>query len=228
MLIHTAEKINSPAEVCVSVEVRLFFKNSIINPCSRQQIKSGHAPKINMFQLHHLRTIVALLELLVEICFTLHTHLPSASHIFCSSATDIMCLVMVYLRTDTRVRNLCHSVTARLYDHIRGAWNKVPVSQPSPPFTRLFLPLYDILAVFFLNSLIFPHLLRHSFPFGLSASFLSLWKNKEEKESFTVNTKTKDRKLCRNIWSVFLPQSLFWEMSSTPKEQFQKKHKVAD
>lgn len=35
-------------------------------------------------------------------------------------------------------------------------------------------------------------------------------------------------KLCRNIWSVFFPTSLFWEMSSTPKEQFQKKHKVAE
>lgn len=131
-------------------------------------------PKIKLFRLHHLRTIVALLELLVEICFTLHTHLPSASHIFCSSAADIMCLVSLYPRTDTRVRILCHSVTAGSCDHIRGARNKVPVSQPSPPFTHLFLPLYDVLAVFFLNSLVFPHSLRHSFPFCPSASFLPL------------------------------------------------------
>lgn len=45
-------------------------------------------------------------------------------------------------------------------------------------------------------------------------------------EDFNFEQHTRGGKLCRNIWSCFFPPSQFREMSSSPKEQFQKAESI--
>lgn len=74
-----------------------------------------------------------------------------------------------------------------------------PLWSESLPFSPSFLPS--------LLSSLLPSLLPSYRPGG--------------RRDLNFEQKTQGGKLCRNIWSVF-PPSLFWEMSSTPKEQFSK------
>lgn len=171
-----------------------------------------HLPRINWKQLY---TIVTLLP-------TSNMHVqcgeqPSVSHTSCIRASDIMCSGLLFLWANDGARVLCHSVTAEFFHRIRRAWSKC---LQTSVFSLLFLvpavvcssplrSLSSLSKVVYLFSLSFLHFL----PRG--------------RRTLNLQQKTQGGKTLQKHLKYF-PLSLFWEMSSTPKEQFQKKQKVAD
>lgn len=121
---------------------------------------------------------------------------------------------------------LCHSVTAGLFHHMkRTSFFLSALVCPCVFFFYVVLHLSLPHPLSSFSSLVWAFSLLSFLPSFLPSFFSSFLPRGRGDLNF--EQKAEEAKLCENIWSVF-PPSLFWEMSSTPKEQFQKKQKVAD
>lgn len=100
-----------------------------------------------------------------------------------------MCMGLLFLRADEWAQDLCHSVTAGLFRHIKRTWNKCLR-------TSVFSFILSYVRLLFIPSHLSPLWSLLFSPFPCLPSFLG------EGGYLNLEQKAQGRKLCRNIWNI--------------------------